>query len=335
MRVATVSTLVLAGAFAAVAPAEVVRDPAPGPAMAAAAPEAGEREGSSAATEPFLAALNRERELLGLPALRWSEELARAAQTHADDMVRKGYQALSSPEGLTIDDWVAEAGYEPQILAEKVAGGWLRPETWVEGWAEYPEEHRRSVFHPEVLALGVGKVRYGDAPLYVLVLGRSQADDLAARQAEAATRQAEELARLAAAVADLEAARERVVAELNAARRETGGGRLRRHPTLERLAQERAEALVAGAPVQDAPTRATELLSGLGRSMYRVRAMVGLEEISARGPLSPDAVAASWLDDSGYREAVLKKAFTEIGVGAEVAPAGEIVWVAILTRPRF
>jgi uncharacterized protein YkwD len=305
------------------------QEPAPAPAPAEAVEAA-----DPTASERFLTALNRERERLGLPALRPSETLATAAQTHADDMAEKGYRALMSPEGLTIDDWVDETGYQPRVLGEKVAGGWLRPEALVEGWAEYPDEHRASVFHPEVLELGVGEARYDGAPLYVLVFGRSQVEDHAARAEAARAGEEAVLDELAAEVADLEAARERAVAELNRARKEAGLAELRRVPPLDEVALELAEARAAGQEIEDRRSHGQRLVARLRYERYVVRQMPGLEELAARGRLSAEDAVGVWLENEGDCDVVLHPGFTDIGLGAVVTPTGDVVWVALLSRAR-
>lgn len=284
--------------------------------------------------ERFLAALNRERERLELPLLRESEDLARAAQTHADDMVRKGYRALRSPDGLTIDDWVADTGYDARIVAEKVTSGWLRPEVLAASWAEFPDEHRGSVFHPEVLELGVGESRYGDTSLYVLVLALSQEDDRTAREGEAGAAQEATLEELAAEVAELEAARSRVVAAINRARREAGLAELRRVQLLDRVARELAEARAGGAEVEDPHTHGRQIVARLQYDRYAVRPVPGLEKLSSQGLLSAEGAVERWLGDEGYREVLFGQAFTDLGVGATLTPSGEVVWVALITRPK-
>lgn len=308
-------------------PSAVAGAPQPPPAEAAAPtrPSPGDR---------FLEPLNRERERLGLPLLRASDELSRAAQAHADDMVRKGYRALESPDGATIDDWVAETGYDAALLTEKVTSGWMRPEVLVEGWAEVPEEHRRSVFHPEVLELGVGYRRYGSSPLYVLVLARSAEDHAAAREAAAAASEETTLEEVADQVADLETARSRAVAEINRARREAGLAELQRVPILDRVSRELAEARAGGSEVEDPHVHGRQILARLWYDRYAVRPVPGLEQLSSRGLLTAEGAVGEWLADETYREALLSPAFTDLGVGAALTPDGEVVWVALVTRPR-
>jgi uncharacterized protein YkwD len=215
-----------------------------------------------------------------------------------------------------------------------VAGGWLRPEALVEGWAEYPDEHRASAFHPEVLELGVGEARYDGTPLYVLVFGRSQVEDHAARAAAARVGEEAVLDELAAEVADLEAARERAVAELNRMRKEAGLAELRRVKPLDEVARELAEARAAGEPLEDPSTRGERILAQLRRQRYLVRPVPGLEELAARGRLSAEDAVGVWLENEGDCEVVLHPGFTDIGLGAVITPTGDVVWVALLSRAR-
>lgn len=57
-----------------------------------------------------LALVNQERIQRGLGGLQFSGNLSEAAQTHAQDMLRRSYFAHASPEGDTVQDRFIEAG---------------------------------------------------------------------------------------------------------------------------------------------------------------------------------------------------------------------------------
>jgi len=139
---------------------------------------------------------------------------------------------------------------------------------------------------------------------------------------------------LAAEVADLEAARERAVAELNRARKEAGLAALRRVPPLDEVALEVARARATGQETGDRRSHGQRLVARLQYERYTVRPVPGLEELAARGRLSAEDAAEVWLENEGDCEVILHPGFTDIGLGAVVTPAGDVVWVALLSRAR-
>ena len=123
----------------------------------------GAREGRAdpGVAEDTLAALrayslelvNTARREAGLRQLVPGTALTRAAQSHAEDLLRRGYHAHVSPEGGTVGDRYAAAGGPPYyLIAENIARctGCTKPpdretvETLHEGWMNSPE-HRRNI----------------------------------------------------------------------------------------------------------------------------------------------------------------------------------------------
>lgn len=80
-----------------------------------------------------LCLINRERARRGLPALRNSGQLARAAINHSSDMVARQYFAHESLEGETARQRVLRTGYfaggAGGAVEEAIACGWMRHST--------------------------------------------------------------------------------------------------------------------------------------------------------------------------------------------------------------
>jgi len=64
---------------------------------------------------------NTDRTTLGLPALRFDEVLSKAAAAKADDMVKNGYFAHTSPQGTTPWYFFEKEGYQYRYAGENLA----------------------------------------------------------------------------------------------------------------------------------------------------------------------------------------------------------------------
>ncbi|HKV08104.1 MAG TPA: CAP domain-containing protein, partial [Thermoanaerobaculia bacterium] len=182
----------------------------------------------------FLSGINEERQKLGLSPLELSPALSRAAQIHADDMVARGYYELTSPEGKDIDDWALEAGYDAQLLTEKILKTSSSPETVVAQWGRFADTHRASLFHPDVEELGVGIGETEGRALYTLAFARSKASYLAAYVRHL-------FAEKTAQLGDLDALRQEMLRLVNEARAERELDPLALDPLLNQAAQDYAE----------------------------------------------------------------------------------------------
>jgi uncharacterized protein YkwD len=106
--------------------------------------------------------VNRVRDARGLDALRQDGRLERAAESHARDMVRRGYFSHVTPEGETVSDRLRDAGYlgsrAPWRVGEALAWGRRRlstPAATVRAWMESPP-HRRVLLNGRYREIGVG-----------------------------------------------------------------------------------------------------------------------------------------------------------------------------------
>jgi uncharacterized protein YkwD len=104
--------------------------------------------------EAVVALVNTARTAEGCDPLRVDNRLTTAAQLHSEDMSRRNYFSHTTPEGLTFDKRIEEAGY-PRPGAENLARGQQTPEDVMEGWMN-SDGHRRNILNCELKTIGVG-----------------------------------------------------------------------------------------------------------------------------------------------------------------------------------
>lgn len=111
---------------------------------------------------------------------------------------------------------------------------------------------------------------------------------------------------------------ERVLALVNAARKEAGVGPLATHPLLAAAAHRRALDMAAAGVLSHDGWSAT-----IGATGYRARI---LGENIAYGYSSPDSVTAAWMASSGHRANIQRAAFAETGIGCVRDRSGRHWW---------
>ncbi|MGA7521056.1 MAG: CAP domain-containing protein [Acidobacteriaceae bacterium] len=102
---------------------------------------------------------NQDRQQRGLPLLTWNEDLAAAAQAHAQRMVREpslSHQYPGEPDLLTR---AARAGVHFRAVAENIAIG-PTPVSIEDQWM-HSTPHRTNILDPKMNALGVAILRRG------------------------------------------------------------------------------------------------------------------------------------------------------------------------------
>ena len=109
---------------------------------------------------------NRERARAGIPALRHSLPLARAAQAKANDMARRGYFSHDTPDGRTPWDFVLAEGYRYSSVGENLAAGQRTVEALERGWLR-SAPHRANIRNRAFSETGVGVARGPDGPVIV------------------------------------------------------------------------------------------------------------------------------------------------------------------------
>jgi uncharacterized protein YkwD len=103
----------------------------------------------------MLAAVNKERAARGVPPLKPEPRLDRAAQAHADDMLKRSYYSHETPEGKTVMARVQAGGYIAYEAGENIARGQFSIEEVMKGWMGSPQ-HREHLLSSEFQDVGFG-----------------------------------------------------------------------------------------------------------------------------------------------------------------------------------
>ena len=72
------------------------------------------------------------------PPLDWDDALALAAERHARAMATQDFVSHVSPEGSTVGDRIAAAGYRARAWGENIAAGYVDPAETVAGFLASP-----------------------------------------------------------------------------------------------------------------------------------------------------------------------------------------------------
>ena len=109
-----------------------------------------------------LCLLNRERATRGLPALRSSARLRRAATGHSVDMARRDYFEHTTPDGVTMTARIVRSGYlsasRSWSVGENIAWGsgtYATPSHIVDAWMHSPG-HRANILKRRFREIGIG-----------------------------------------------------------------------------------------------------------------------------------------------------------------------------------
>lgn len=124
--------------------------------------------GDGITADAVLRMANRQRTRAGIPALRQSLPLARAAQARANDMARRGYFNHDSPEGRTPWDFIHAEGYQYTAAAENLAAGQRTIEALERGWMG-SAPHRANIRNRAFVETGVGVASGPDGPVIVQI----------------------------------------------------------------------------------------------------------------------------------------------------------------------
>ena len=103
---------------------------------------------------------NLERQKVGLPPLKLSSQLSRAAQAHSLDMADKRYFSHTGLNGLSMVDRAKASGYKYSALGENIAAGRATPEGTVRQWMN-SYGHRANILNSKFTEIGFG---YANAP---------------------------------------------------------------------------------------------------------------------------------------------------------------------------
>lgn len=97
--------------------------------------------------------LNQQRRGLGLNTLVENETLNKAAMAKAQDMVRNGYFAHQSPQGITPWFWFKQAGYVYKYAGENLAVGFVDSTIVYDAWVNSPS-HQANLLNKNYTEVG-------------------------------------------------------------------------------------------------------------------------------------------------------------------------------------
>jgi uncharacterized protein YkwD len=124
-------------------PPPVTEEPAPPPASP---------RGSQA--DQVVTLVNSVRQDAGCGPVTANAQLTTAAQGHASDMSNRDYFSHSTPEGVTFDQRIRNAGYDSPG-AENIARGAQTAEDVMQMWMD-SDGHRRNILNCDLDTIGVG-----------------------------------------------------------------------------------------------------------------------------------------------------------------------------------
>lgn len=262
--------------------------------------------------QDWLARLNQERALAGVPPLRLVPVLGQVAQEHAAELTSGGGRRYRQIPADVITERLRRAGYTAHDWREDFVLLTADPQDALSRW-------RRESFHAALDArfrdLGVGAVLAGGVPLYVFLFGWHEGDYFARE-----TARLDDRARVAAEMLE----------RINAVRRRAGLLPLVANPLLDRVAQEHAADMLARSysghrtPEGRGPSDralAAGYPSGIGENIVEQR-------------FSASAALEAWLSSPEHRRNILHPDCREMGLGLAIgegydaAPGGyRVIWV--------
>jgi hypothetical protein len=97
---------------------------------------------------------NKDRIENNVPELVLNEELTRAAEMKAEDMITYGYFAHTSPSGVSPWHWISLSGYEYEHAGENLAIDFYDSKEVAEAWMNSPT-HRRNILNKKYTDIGI------------------------------------------------------------------------------------------------------------------------------------------------------------------------------------
>ncbi|MFL6202626.1 MAG: CAP domain-containing protein [Thermoanaerobaculia bacterium] len=270
----------------------------------------------------FLARLNQERSVQGLPPLRLVESLNQVAQ-HSAEEIRDRNARNAEPPGpdamQEIRRQLGRAGYEAHGWSHSFVGGPGDPGVIVDWWKGSDQASFQSVTDANYQELGIGIADFHGTPLYTFLL---------------AWRESEFFARQTAPLADLEQVRAQMLATVNARREAVGAAPLVLDPRLNEAAQKHAQDMLARSYYDHRNLEGLQPRARVTQTGYRP---VLVAENIARGHTTVEEAMDAWMQSRGHRGNLLNAAFTEMGVGCAVgrnAAGYTVLWVQDFGRRR-
>lgn len=104
--------------------------------------------------EEALSLINKERESYGMPALKASDDLSRAASDKLTDMEREKYFAHTSPKNLTPWHFIQKTGYAYSVAGENLAISFTDPRAEHKAWMQ-SEKHCQNILDARFQESGI------------------------------------------------------------------------------------------------------------------------------------------------------------------------------------
>ncbi|HKJ61883.1 MAG TPA: CAP domain-containing protein [Hyphomicrobiales bacterium] len=281
--------------------------------------------------ELALKLVNNERTSRQLNPLKLGPKLTEAAQSHADDMLRRKYYSHYSPEGKSIGDRFKAAGGDPWLLtAENIAKceGCKPPidEAYVrqmhEGWMNSPG-HRANILRKGLTEFGYGLVIGQGKILYAVQTfsgpGTPQGDDAAADARALSPQEQLEIA----------------LGEINRKRQTNGRSALRPSPALSQAAR---NMLPESGDSEFKVRQSGDIYDAVPPESQNDWAQLTAVIASCGGcgtePVRPDAVyfTGHWLGDSRYNEMLMQADATYFGFAMAANGKGKKIGVGLLGK---
>jgi uncharacterized protein YkwD len=278
--------------------------------------------------------VNQARAAHGLSRLELGRDLDEAAQSHARDMLRRGYFSHTSPEGANVQDrYVAAGGSRWELVAENIArcDGCAPPVTeatieWLQqGWMNSPE-HRENILRPGLTRFGFGVAADPRSGLYAVQTFAGPGTPRGAGQKEA---------RAAALSQDEIAARATEL--INEARRQAKADDLRASPALGEAARNLLPDPNADAATLNVGGNLFDALPAGERGKWRSLSVVA----GACGGCGAYPAAADirsfrdqWLDNPQYKTRLLDPNATAMGFAMRADGTGRKTAVLVFGAPQ-
>lgn len=277
--------------------------------------------------------VNDERREHGLESLSLGSPLNSAAQSHAEDMLRRGYYAHTSPEGDTVADRYLEAGGSRwQVTAENIARcqGCPAPPTEQrieelhQGWMNSPP-HRENILRRGLDRFGFGIVVGPDQTLYAVQTFAGAGTPRGGQPDEADV------------VAGSDEQTALALQRINKERRARNEAPLKADPALIRASSNLL-------PKDSQPTAAIDLQGDLSRALpsstsqdwRSLAAIMGRCGGCGAQPSSADirSFVTQWLEDPSYRSRLLDEDLTHFGFSLQASGDGLKTASAVLGQRR-
>ncbi|MDP2656630.1 MAG: CAP domain-containing protein [bacterium] len=271
--------------------------------------------------------LNNKRIGEGVSTVQESDALSIAAQAHADDMAKKGYFSLTSPDGTTVYDRILVAGYQAHT-----AGLWLdsvaRVGDLIPKWVlQSPNDFSTVALNHNMREIGIGETVVDEKPTFIIILSLSKSDYLQNYIAD---------------LADISKVRNDMLARVNEERQKagvaplvlnddqssqnTGIGFLSYNDQLIAAAQNHADDMKTNGYYSHLSLDGSNIGNRVKAEGYDY-AVVG--ENIAKGQRSVKEVMDGWMASQGHRENILNSTYTDFGMGlsfGENSNGYEILW---------